>query len=72
MKKIELKQKQDDPAKIYARFTPLKESGFRIDLLVKPNGITPYPPGLDRKHCWQKMSMATQYHCFATLRKKLT
>jgi SNF2 family DNA or RNA helicase len=43
---IELKTKQTEPSNIIVRITPLNENGYRIDLLIKPNGVTPFPPGV--------------------------
>ena len=43
--KIELSTEKIDLKKVYVRFTPLTEKGYRIDVLVKPNGVTPYQPG---------------------------
>ena len=51
---LELKHQQADLISIIVRITPFNEKGFRVDLFVKPNGITPYPPGIGPQNVLSK------------------
>lgn len=42
---VELRTESANLENIYIRITPLNEKGYRVDVLVKPNKITPYSPG---------------------------